>query len=115
MEVLLTGAAGFIGSRTAERLLAEGHRVTGVDNFNDYYDVRLKEWRAAQLGCEMVRLDIEDGAALDRLFAGRKFDAVINLAARAGVRYSMENPHVYFTTNAIGTLNVLESMKRHGV
>ena len=117
--ILLTGAAGFIGYRTAERLLAEGHRVVGVDNFNDYYDVRLKQWRAAQLAnrpqFEMRRLDIEDREAVDQLFVQNRFDAVINLAARAGVRYSMENPPVYFTTNALGTLNLLESMRYRGV
>jgi UDP-glucuronate 4-epimerase len=117
--ILLTGAAGFIGHRTALRLLEQGFRVVGVDNFNDYYDVRLKRWRAAELSkhakLDVRELDIEDGPALDRLFAAHKFDAVVNLAARAGVRYSMENPRVYFTTNAMGTLNVLESMRRHGV
>lgn len=117
--VLLTGAAGFIGFKTAERLLAGGFRVVGVDSFNDYYDVRLKEWRAQQLtpkeGFELVRLDIEDGQALSALFDRHRFDAVINLAARAGVRYSMENPHVYLSTNAQGTLNVLEAMRHHGV
>ena len=117
--ILLTGAAGFIGYRTAERLLAEGHRVVGVDNFNDYYDVRLKEWRAARLagrpGLEMLRLDIEDRKAVDQLFVKNRFDAVINLAARAGVRYSIENPFVYFTTNMMGTLNLLEAMRHHDV
>ena len=117
--LLLTGAAGFIGYRTAERLLAEGHRVVGVDNFNDYYDVRLKEWRAARLagrpGLEMLRLDIEDRKAVDQLFVKNRFDAVINLAARAGVRYSIENPFVYFTTNMMGTLNLLEAMRHHDV
>jgi UDP-glucuronate 4-epimerase len=118
-RVLLTGAAGFIGSQTADRLLAQGLRVVGVDSFNDAYDVALKRWRASQLsrnhGFELVELDIEDAPALDHLFAAHRFDAVINLAARAGVRYSMENPRVYFTTNTIGTLNVLESMRRHEV
>lgn len=117
--ILVTGAAGFIGQRTAERLLEQGFRVVGVDNLNDAYDVQLKRWRLQQLSgktaFEMVHLDIEQGAALDELFARHRFDAVINLAARAGVRYSMENPHVYFTTNALGTLNVLESMRRHEV
>jgi UDP-glucuronate 4-epimerase len=117
--VLLTGAAGFIGARTAERLLADGFRVIGVDNLNDAYDVRLKDWRVRQLSAraafELVNLDIEDAPALERLFVQNRFDAVINLAARAGVRYSMENPHVYFTTNALGTLNLLESMRRHEV
>jgi nucleoside-diphosphate-sugar epimerase len=115
----LTGAAGFIGHKTAERLLAEGFRVVGVDNLNDYYDVRLKKWRAEQLaqrpGFTLQPLDIEDAAAVEELFVRDRFDAVINLAARAGVRYSMENPRVYLTTNALGTLNLLESMRRHEV
>jgi UDP-glucuronate 4-epimerase len=118
-SVLVTGAAGFIGSRTADRLLAQGFQVVGIDNLNDAYDVGLKRWRAARLaghpGFRMITLDIEDAAALDRVFAGTRFDAVINLAARAGVRYSLENPRVYFTTNTLGTLNVLESMRRHDV
>ena len=117
--VLLTGAAGFIGHRTAERLLSRGMRVVGVDNLNDAYDPRLKRWRLDQLagkdGFELVRLDIESREPLERLFAKHRFDAVVNLAARAGVRYSLENPHVYFATNTIGTLNLLESMRRHGV
>jgi UDP-glucuronate 4-epimerase len=117
--ILLTGAAGFIGHRTALRLLEQGFRVVGVDNFNDYYDVRLKRWRAAELSkhakLTVLDLDIENAAALDRLFEEHRFDAVINLAARAGVRYSMANPQIYFTTNAMGTLNVVESMRRHQV
>ena len=117
--VLVTGAAGFIGQRTAERLLADGFRVIGIDNLNDAYDVELKRWRLRQLmghpSFEFAHLDVEDAPALDRLFAGHRFEAVVNLAARAGVRYSMENPRVYFTTNALGTLNVLDSMRRSGV
>ena len=117
--ILLTGVAGFIGRRTAEQLLAAGDRVIGVDNLNDAYDVSLKRWRLQQLsdraGFEFEQLDIEDAPSLDRLFARHRFDAVVNLAARAGVRYSIENPYVYFTTNALGTLNVLESMRRHEV
>lgn len=118
-KILLTGAAGFIGFKTAERLLDEGHTVVGVDNLNDYYDVRLKDWHLQQLtgrrGFEFLRLDIEDRHGVDALFAAHRFAAVVNLAARAGVRYSMENPHVYMTTNAMGTLNVLEAMRQHGV
>jgi nucleoside-diphosphate-sugar epimerase len=152
MLYLVTGAAGFIASRTCELLLEAGHEVVGVDNLNDYYDVRLKDWRLSRLlgssarpigtdsrrsvylGCPKLTnqsantastantakftflpLDIENLAALDRLFAEFKFDAVLNLAARAGVRYSMENPHVYLTTNAAGTLNILECMRKYGV
>jgi nucleoside-diphosphate-sugar epimerase len=117
--ILLTGAAGFVGYKTAELLLAQGFRVFGIDNMNDYYDVRLKEYRSDLLrGKESFtfrQADIEDIVTLRGLFAAEKFDAVINLAARAGVRYSMENPHVYMTTNAHGTLNLLECMREHGV
>ena len=116
---LVTGAAGFIGSKVAEFLLNDGHTVVGVDNMNDYYDVRLKEWRLSELrkkpGFIFHKVDIEDLAALDRIFAEHKFVAVLNLAARAGVRYSMENPHVYVTTNTMGTLNLLECMRKYGV
>lgn len=117
--VLVTGAAGFIGARTAQMLLDAGYNVVGIDNMNDYYDVRLKEYRLAQLegreGFCFEKLDIENLPALERLFGGHSFSAVLNLAARAGVRYSMENPVVYMTTNAMGTLNLLECMRRHGV
>lgn len=116
---LVTGAAGFIAARTTHLLLAAGHTVVGVDNLNDYYDVRLKEHRLAALqaqpGFTFVRADIEHLAALEPVFARHRFDAVVNLAARAGVRYSMENPFVYLATNAQGTLNLLELMRRHGV
>lgn len=119
MKILLTGAAGFIGWRTAELLLDGGHTVVGIDNFNDYYDIRLKHWRRAELetrpSCQLLDLDIEDRAGVEALFEAHAFDAVINLAARAGVRYSMENPHVYLSTNAAGTLNLLEAMRLHGV
>lgn len=115
---LVTGCAGFIASRVTAMLLDEGHRVIGVDNMNDYYDVELKQHRVEQLtdpGFEFVEDDIEDATAMDGLFDRHDFDAVLNLAARAGVRYSMVNPHVYMTTNAMGTLNLLESMRRHQV
>ena len=147
MKYLVTGAAGFIGARTAEMLLAQGHEVVAVDNMNDYYDVRLKARRLGGLaraagatdsperrgGTESTKIeyrgehsfrrgalqffetDIEIFNDLDDLFAANKFDAVVNLAARAGVRYSMENPFVYMTTNALGTLNLLDCMKKHGV
>ncbi|MGH7469599.1 MAG: SDR family NAD(P)-dependent oxidoreductase [Longimicrobiales bacterium] len=107
---LVTGAAGFIGSRVAQQLLDRGDTVIGVDNLNDAYDVRLKQFRLAQLEpqarFQMVRADIADGAAMRPLFAQR-FDAVINLAARAGVRQSVENPQVYIDTNITGTLTLL--------
>lgn len=117
--ILLTGAAGFIGSRTAEQLLAKRCFVVGIDNMNDYYDVRVKQQRLKDLRKEkdflFKKIDIEDRKALALLFKKFKFDAVINLAARAGVRYSMENPFVYMTTNAEGTLNLLDLCKDHGV
>ncbi|NPB05440.1 MAG: NAD-dependent epimerase/dehydratase family protein [Aquificae bacterium] len=120
MKVLLTGAAGFIGWKTAQKLLEEGYEVIGVDNLNDYYDPRLKEWRLSTLkGRENFRfhkVDVENYDALRVLFETYGgFDAVLNLAARAGVRYSIENPFVYFTTNADGTLNLLELSKEFGV
>ncbi len=115
----MTGVAGFIGARTAELLLDAGQVVVGVDHLNDYYDVRIKQARLDRLrsreGFTFSQTDIEDLPALEALFEAHAFAAVINLAARAGVRYSMENPHVYLTTNAHGTLNVLECMKQYGV
>ncbi len=119
MHVLLTGGAGFVGGRTAIRLLEDGHTITAVDNFNDYYDPRLKEHRVddfrAREGCTLARGDIEDYSFVDSLFESRRPDAVINLAARAGVRASIENPFVYMSTNADGTLNLLEAMRRYDV
>jgi len=116
---LLTGVAGFIASKVAEFLLAEGHTVVGVDNLNDAYDVRLKRWRLAQLednpGFTFHRLDITDHAAMTELFTGRRFDAVINLAARAGVRASVQNPWAYAETNITGTLNLLDLCREFAV
>jgi UDP-glucuronate 4-epimerase len=117
MRVLVTGAAGFIGFHLARRLLERGDTVVGVDNLNAYYDVGLKEARLALLresgGFEFVRADIADRVAMERLFEGR-FDAIVNLAAQAGVRYSVENPHAYVEANVVGFLNVLEGARRHG-
>ena len=113
--VLVTGAAGFIANRVARDLAAK-HKVVAIDNVNDYYDVRLKEHRIEALdGIEFHRIDIENKAAMQPLFEENQFDAVVNLAARAGVRYSMENPHVYMTTNAHGSLNLLELMREFNV
>ncbi|MDC0369765.1 GDP-mannose 4,6-dehydratase [Opitutales bacterium] len=121
-KYLVTGAAGFIASQVCSQLLDQGHKVVGVDNLNDYYDCGLKNWRLEQIKAHpnaqnfsFACLDIEDQAKLSDLFqAEGPFDAVLNLAARAGVRYSMENPHVYLSTNAEGTLNLLECMRAHG-
>ena len=119
MVILLTGCAGFIGARTSELLLDDGHEVVGIDNLNDYYDVRLKGYRLSRLkgrdGFRFAQIDIEDHAALAGLFATENFDAVINLAARAGVRASIVDPHVYLTTNTQGALNLLQLMSDHGV
>lgn len=142
---LVTGAAGFIASKVCEQLLAAGHRVVGIDNLNDYYDVRLKDYRLARLldrpdlklGSDPTvsvfssnrqhptsnatgsfafrQLDIENLPALDALFQEFRFNAVFNLAARAGVRASMENPYVFLSTNTQGTLNLLECQRRYGV
>jgi len=117
--VLVTGAAGFIGWKTSELLLERGYKVVGVDNLNDYYDVRLKEYRLRELekhpSFAFVKCDIEDTEEVFSLFSANSFSAVVNLAARAGVRYSMENPFVYMRTNAYGTLNLLDAAKSHGV
>jgi len=118
MRVLVTGAAGFIGSFTSHRLLDRGDEVVGIDNLNDYYDVTLKEARLGRLkgrsGFVFERMDIEDRAAMDRLFAALKPDRVVHLAAQAGVRYSLDNPQAYIDANVTGFLNVLECVRSHG-
>ncbi len=115
---LVTGAAGFIGAAVARQLLAQGHHVVGVDNLNDAYDVRLKQWRLAQIGerpdFEFHRIDITDRAALDAAVPDG-VAGIINLAARAGVRYSVENPWVYIETNVTGCLNLLELARQRGI
>ena len=118
-KILLTGVAGFIGAKTCEYLLEAGTEVVGIDNLNPYYDVRLKEHRLRSLTkydkFRFRQIDIEDLGALQELFSADRFEAVINLAARAGVRYSLENPFIYMTTNGQGTLNLLTLMKEHRV
>jgi nucleoside-diphosphate-sugar epimerase len=117
--VLLTGCAGFIGWETAKKLLEQGKNVIGVDSLNDYYDVRLKEFRLDNLKKNSKfffhHLNIEEVGQIEKIFRDYRIDAVINLAARAGVRYSIENPFVYMSTNANGTLNLLEVMRHHDV
>jgi len=119
MKVLVTGAAGFIGFFTSKQLLERGDAVVGLDNFNDYYDRSLKEARAAVLDgfdrFRMVRMDLADRDAMEQLFAREGFDKVVHLAAQAGVRYSIENPHAYIDSNIVGTLHVLEGCRHHGV
>jgi len=119
VKLLVTGAAGFIGFHLARRLLERGDDVVGVDNLNAYYDVGLKEARLAVLGkaprFAFERADLADRAAMERVFAvSGRFDAIVNLAAQAGVRYSVENPYAYVDTNVVGFLNVLEGARRHG-
>ncbi len=115
MRVLVTGAAGFIGMHVAERLLARGDEVVGIDNLNDYYDVGLKRSRLARLepqkGFRFEKLDVADAAAMGALFAAGGFDHVVHLAAQAGVRYSLENPAAYVHSNVVGFLNVLEGCR----
>lgn len=119
MKILVTGAAGFIGSFTARQLLERGETVVGLDNFNDYYDVSLKEARAKTLddfdNFKMVRIDLQDRAAMEKLFRDEGFEKVVHLAAQAGVRYSIENPHSYIESNIVGTMNILEGCRHHDV
>ncbi len=119
MRVLLTGAAGFIGYHTAQRLLAQGHEVTGLDNLNEYYDVSLKlarlELLRAHSGFHFEKLDLADRVPMADLFARGRFERVVHLAAQAGVRYSIESPHSYIDSNVTGTLNVLEGCRHNGV
>ena len=119
MHILLTGAAGFIGMHTAERLLARGDAVTGIDNLNDYYDPALKQARldrlTGQAGFRFQRVDIADRAAMQALFEQHRFDAVVHLAAQAGVRYSITHPHAYFESNLTGFGHVLEGCRAQEV
>ena len=119
MNVLVTGCAGFIGFFASQRLLARGDRVVGIDNLNDYYDVRLKKDRLLQLenhkGFRFEQVDIADSDAITHLFEHERFDAVLHLAAQAGVRYSLVNPAAYTRSNLVGFANVIDACRRNGV
>nr|BFF40014.1 NAD-dependent epimerase [Tenacibaculum mesophilum] len=135
MKILVTGAAGFIGFHLSQKLLELGHTVVGIDNINDYYDVNLKYARLKELGVErksaevyykeitsstsekfkFIRLNLEDKKELFQLFTTESFDVVCNLAAQAGVRYSIENPNAYIQSNIVGFLNILESCRHHEI
>ena len=118
-KVLVTGAAGFIGFHFAKALLARGYEVVGLDNLNDYYDVLLKHDRLAQLtgnaNFRFIKMDCADRVALMELFAQEQFPRVVHLAAQAGVRYSLTNPHAYVDSNLVGFINILEGCRHHGV
>jgi UDP-glucuronate 4-epimerase len=119
MKVLVTGSAGFIGMHVAQRLLARGDEVVGLDNMSDYYDVNLKRARLARLVEQErythVQADLADRGAIEALFEVHKPQRVVHLAAQAGVRYAAQNPHVYVSSNVTGTLHVLEGCRHHGV
>lgn len=119
MHYLVTGAAGFIGFHVAERLLAAGHQVTGLDNLNDYYDVNLKLSRLALLqinpAFRFVKGDLADRNLIAQLFVDGQFQRVIHLGAQAGVRYSLDNPHAYADANLVGHLNILEGCRQHKI
>ncbi len=117
--VLVTGAAGFIGFHLSQKLLATGHKVVGIDNLNDYYDVQLKKDRLSQLesleGFKFFQIDIADNAGIAKVFQNDRIDYVVNLAAQAGVRYSLENPHAYISANLVGFTNILEQCRHHKI
>jgi UDP-glucuronate 4-epimerase len=119
VKVLVTGAAGFIGMHVGQLLLERGDEVIGLDNINDYYDPTLKEARLARLtphaNFRFVKMDVADRAGMEALFRDERFDRVVHLAAQAGVRYSLVNPHAYIDANIVGFMNILEGCRHHGV
>jgi UDP-glucuronate 4-epimerase len=119
VKILVTGAAGFIGFHVSKLLLGRGEEVVGLDNLNDFYDVNLKKARLAilepQAGFQFAKIDLTDREAMEELFRVHQFDRVVHLAAQAGVRYSLENPHAYTESNIVGTLQVLEGCRHHEV
>ena len=119
LKVLVTGAAGFIGMHVSQILLARGDEVVGLDNLNDYYDPQLKHDRLARLsgkpGFSFVKMDVADREGIARLFAQERFDRVVHLAAQAGVRYSLQNPHAYIDSNVVGFMNILEGCRHNAV
>lgn len=119
MKILVTGAAGFIGFHLAKRFLERGDRVVGIDNLNDYYDVSLKESRLGQLqpheNFTLYKIDISDREAMEKLFSDQNFDRIVHMAAQAGVRYSLENPHAYVQSNVVGLMNILEGCRHSKV
>ena len=119
MKYLVTGAAGFIGYHLSKRLLGQGKSVTGLDNLNAYYDVNLKKARLRKLegdsGFTFCKLDLVDREGIEKIFAENKFDYVVNMAAQAGVRYSLTNPHAYIDCNIVGFLNILEGCRHNDI
>lgn len=118
MKMLITGTAGFIGSHLSKKLISQGHEVVGIDNINDYYDVTIKEDRLKSIGTEnftFYKINLEDDASMNDIFKNEKPNVVVNLAAQAGVRYSLENPKAYIDSNIVGFTNILECSRHHKV
>ncbi|WP_239450790.1 NAD-dependent epimerase [Mammaliicoccus sciuri] len=118
MKILITGTAGFIGSHLSKKLISQGHEVVGIDNINDYYDVTIKEDRLKSIGTEnftFYKINLEDDVSMNNIFKNEKPHVVINLAAQAGVRYSLENPRAYIDSNIVGFTNILECSRHHKV
>ncbi len=118
MDILITGTAGFIGSHLAKKLIKQGHQIVGLDNINDYYDVTIKKDRLKSIGnanFTFYKINLEDESAMNEIFENEKPQVVINLAAQAGVRYSLENPRAYIDSNIVGFTNILECSRHHKV